>query len=405
MKKPLVVIFLTVFVDLIGFGIIIPLNTFLARKLGGDEFQIGLLMSIYSLMQFAFAPFWGRLSDRFGRRPIILISLLGASLAHLAFAFGETYTALLLARCFAGIFGANISAAMAFIADVTEEKDRSKGMGLIGAAFGLGFILGPVLGGLAGEVGAWIGSEPPFGISFSAVVASAICLANFIAAYFVLPESLSKELREEAKARKKRSRVQQLGEAFRLPVVGQLMLTFFLANVAMAFMEVSLFMLVDDRLGWGLIEASFGFAYVGLIMVFTQGYLIRKLLPRYGEPKLMLVGLALSAFGISGMALSYSMWPLALMVTCLGFGIGFVNPSINGSISLLTDKTKQGGVLGVNQSLSALGRIIGPAFGGLLYRELGASSPFLMGGFCMFIALIFVLSLYRRLPSVTEGVV
>lgn len=402
MKKPLVVIFITVFVDLIGFGIIIPLNTFLARDLGSDEFQIGLLMSIYSLMQFVFAPIWGRLSDRWGRRPIILMSLLGASIAHLGFAFGETYTALLIARCFAGIFGANISAAMAFIADVTEDKDRSKGMGLIGAAFGLGFILGPVLGGLAGEVGQWIGDAPPFGISFSAVLASLICFANFVAAYFILPESLSPELRAIAKGKKKKSRIKQLSESFRLPVVGKLMVTFFLANVAMAFMEVSLFMLVEDRLKWGLVEASFGFAYVGLIMVFTQGYLIRKFLPRYGERRLMLVGLALSAFGISGMAISYSMWPLAVMVTALGLGIGLVNPSINGSISILSAKDNQGGVLGVNQSLSALGRIIGPAFGGLLYREWGSASPFFMGGFCMFVALLFVLSLYNRLPSMTE---
>lgn len=402
MKKPLVVIFVTVFVDLIGFGIIIPLNTFLARKFGSDEFQIGLLMSIYSLMQFAFAPIWGRLSDRWGRRPIILVSLLGAAIAHLGFAFGESYAALLTARCFAGIFGGNISTAMAYIADITESKDRSKGMGLIGAAFGLGFILGPALGGIAGDFGQSLGAEPPFGISFSAVIASLICFLNFVAAYFVLPESLSLEIRKKSAALAKRGRLKVLIESLRVPVLGPLMLTFFLANVAMAFMEVSLFMLVDDRLGWGLTEASFGFAYVGVVMVFTQGYLIRKLLPLYGERRLMLVGLILSAFGITGMAFSHSMWPLAVMVTALGLGIGLVNPSINGSVSVLSAKDRQGGVLGVNQSLSALGRIIGPALGGLFYREWGVGSPFLVGGACMSLALVLVVVLYSKLPKAAE---
>ncbi len=402
MKKPLAVIFVTVFVDLIGFGIIIPLNTYLARNFGGDELQIGLLMSIYSLMQFAFAPIWGRLSDRWGRRPIILISLFGAALAHMAFAFGDTFWALFIARFFAGMFGGNISAAMAYIADITSDKDRSKGMGLIGAAFGLGFILGPALGGIAGQWGQALGDAPPFGISFSAVIASAICFINFVSAYFILPESLSPELRAQARAKKKKARFEVLFEAFRMPIVGPLMMTFFLANVAMAFMEVSLFMLVDDRLKWSLTQASFGFAYVGVIMVFTQGYLIRKLLPKFGERKLLIAGLTLAGVGITGIAISYSMWPLALMVTLLGFGIGFVNPSVNGSISILTAKDNQGGVMGANQSLSALGRIIGPALGGLFYREWGIGSPFLVGGFCMFLALALILPFYRRLPAMNS---
>jgi multidrug resistance protein len=399
LKKPLLVIFFTVFVDLIGFGIIIPLNAYLARHFGGDEFQVGLLMSIYSLMQFIFSPLWGRLSDRWGRRPVILISLLGAALSHLAFAFGSSYAALLIARCFAGIFGGNISAAMAFIADSTSEKDRSKGMGLIGAAFGLGFILGPALGGFAGHWGQLLGSNPPFGMSFSAVLASLICLVNFVSAYFILPESLSPEMRQKAREKKRRGRFEILKEGFNIPVVGPLMLVFFLSTLAMAFMEVSLFMFVADRLHWTLAQASFGFAYVGVIMVITQGYLIRKLLPLYGERRLMAAGVLLSALGIGGIAFCYNMWPLAVMVTLLGFGVGFTNPSINGSISLLTSREGQGGVMGVNQSLSALGRILGPALGGLFYRSWGSGSPFLVGGVCMIVALIFILRLYPRLPS------
>lgn len=397
-NKPLVVIFITVFIDLVGFGMIIPLSTYLTRTLGGDALQVGLLMSIYSLMQFIFSPIWGRLSDRFGRRPIILVSLFGAAMAHLLFAFGETYVVLLAARFLAGVFGGNISTAMAYIADVTDEKNRSKGMGLIGAAFGLGFVLGPVIGGLAGELGTHIGAAPPFGLSFSAVVASLICFCNFVAAYFVLPETLKNET-----LTRRASRFQLLTSAFAKPVVGSLLLTFALSSLAMAFMEVSLFLLVKDRLQWGLTEASLGFAYVGLIMVFTQGYLIRKFLPKWGERRVMVGGLFLSAFGMAGIAFCYSVVPLAIVMTLLGLGTGFINPSINGSISLLTDKSEQGQTLGVSQSLSALGRIIGPAAGGWLYREGGDGLPFLAGGVFMILAGLIVISIYRNLPIAAQA--
>ncbi|MCB0411689.1 MAG: MFS transporter [Bdellovibrionales bacterium] len=396
MRKQLTIIFFTVFIDLVGFGMIIPLNTFLARKFGGDELQIGLLMSIYSFMQFIFSPIWGRISDHWGRRPVILISLLGASLAHLGFAFGESFIALLLARAFAGIFGGNISTAMAYIADITESKDRSKGMGLIGAAFGLGFIAGPMLGGIAGHYGQMISHEPPFGMSFAAILASAICFINFCAALFILPETLK---RTKDLMTRRPSRFKALFQAFKTPVIGSLMTSFFLANVAMAFMEVSLFMFVDDRFNWNLTKASLGFAYVGFIMVFTQGYLIRKMLPKYGERKLLAVGLMLSGLGITGIAFSYYIPVLAFVITLLGLGIGFVNPSINGSISLLSAKDQQGGTLGINQSLSALGRILGPALGGLFYREFGLQSPFLVGGTCMALALAVVIWKYQQLPE------
>ena len=162
-NKPKLVLFLTVFLDLVGFGIIIPLSPYLSRQFGADAFEIGLLMAVYSAMQFLFNPFWGKISDRYGRRPIILMSVLGAGLSHLAFSFGNTFTILFIARMFAGIFGANISTAMAAMADLSEDKDRSKAMGLIGAAFGLGFVFGPFLGGTLGALGKTFGSAPPFG--------------------------------------------------------------------------------------------------------------------------------------------------------------------------------------------------------------------------------------------------
>lgn len=400
-KKALIVIFFTVFIDLIGFGIIIPLNPYLARQFGADAFQVGLLMSVYSGMQFLFSPFWGHLSDKFGRRPIILISLFGAAIAHLAFAFGDSLWILFFARAFAGIFGANISTAMAYIADVTEGKDRSKGMGLIGAAFGLGFILGPFIGGIAGRIGESLGSVPPWGGSFPAVVASVICFGNFILAFFVLKETLALELRK--KASKRASRLSLIFKYLKTPILGHLMFVYFLSIMGMAHMEASLFMYVQDIFSWSLVKASFGFAYVGIIMVFTQGFLIRKIIPQYGERKVMIVGLLTVGTGLSMIGWAHSIPVMAVAVTLLGLGSGLVNPALTGSVSLVADKSEQGVVMGVNQSLAALSRILGPALGGWFYRDIGAPWPFWVAGIFSFIGLLVALTVYKALPSQGEA--
>ncbi len=399
MKKlsPKVIIFITVFIDLIGFGIIIPLSPYLARNFGADAFQVGLLMSIYSLMQFLFAPFWGQMSDNHGRRPIILLSLLGAAASHLLFAFGSSLWVLFVARGLAGMFGANISTAMAYIADVTDEKDRSKGMGMIGAAFGLGFMLGPFLGGISGDLGMMLGSLPPFGESFPAVVAAAICFVNFLAAIRFLPES--RKVAQGYVYRQKKPRLQLFFKHIKKPVVGQLILIFFLSSFGMAHMEASLFLYVQDVFSWSLIKASMGFAYVGLVMVITQGYLIRKFLPKYGERRLMLIGLLLGGLGLSGIAYADEVWKLALFTTFLGLGVGLSNPSITGSISLLSGKDEQGGVMGVNQSLSAVARIIGPALGGWFYRDISMGSPFLVAGGLLLLGMIIGFLVYDKIPQ------
>ncbi len=403
--KPLLVLFVTVFVDLVGFGIIIPLNPYLSREFGASPLQVGLLMAIYSLMQFLFSPFWGQLSDYFGRRPIILMSLLGASLSHLGFAFGTDLSHLFIARAFAGICGANISTAMAAIADITKEKDRAKGMGLIGAAFGLGFMLGPFIGGIVGHWGEMLGDAPPFGPSLAAVAAAVICFANFVFAYTSLPESLASKLSKQSsvsvwEAYKNRpARLKRVWQALSRPTLGCLMGMYFMSSLAMAHMEASLFMFVQDRFTWTLAQASMGFAYVGLIMVLTQGVLIRRLLPVFGERKLLFMGLALSAFSLAGIGFSHSIPILAVMVTLLGLGSGLSSPSLMASVSLLSSEAEQGGHLGVNQSLAALGRILGPAAGGYFYQQLGVSSPFWIAGGLMFISILMGLSIYSRIPE------
>jgi MFS family permease len=396
-KKPFLVIFLTVFMDLVGFGIIIPLNPFLARQFGADPLQVGLLMTIYSLFQLIFSPVWGQLSDRWGRRPIILVSVLGAGVSHLIFGFAGTLFGLFIARGLAGLFGGNISAAMAAMADLTPPKERSKGMGIIGAAFGLGFILGPFLGGIFAEVGTKLGSEPPFGGSFPAIVAAGICFANFALAYFILPETHPVSARSSQT--KRPPRWAMLLTTWRKPVLGSILTVFFLTSLAMAHMEASLFLLVQDRFQWGMTKASMGFAYVGVMIAFTQGYLIRKTLPKWGEAKSFLIGLVAMGAGFFGIAIAQEVWVLAIAVTALAVGNGFANPALLGSVSLLSPAESQGGHLGVNQSLSSLGRILGPALGGLFYREFGMSTPFLAAGGLVILGLIIGYGVRLKLPK------
>ncbi|MCB0386119.1 MAG: MFS transporter, partial [Bdellovibrionales bacterium] len=184
----------------------------------------------------------------------------------------------------------------------------------------------------------------------------------------------------------------------RRPVVGQLQIMYFLASFAMAHMEASLFLLVQDDFQWSLTKAGLGFAYVGVIMVITQGYIIRKLLPKIGERRMLMIGLVFKAVGLAGIALSGPVWGLAIAVTFLGLGTGFINPALSGSISLLTPEDQQGGVMGVNQSLSALGRIVGPILGGWFYRDLTHQAPFWAAALIVVVSFIIGVTVFKRLP-------
>ena len=387
-------IFLTVFIDLVGFGIVIPLHPYLAREFGADPLQVGLLMAIYSALQFLFSPFWGRLSDRLGRRPVLLVSLLGSTLAHLAFGLGTELWVLFAARGGAGLFAANISTAMAYMADISTHKERSKSMALIGVAFGLGFTIGPFLGGILIYIGQSFGDAAPYGSHFAAVIASLICFINFLMTYFFLPES-----RRSRGVRPKRSRLGLLMGQLKRKTVGALMFSLFFYSLAMANMEIPLFLYVQDRLGWPAETASYGFAYLGFILVLTQGYFVRKWLPKWGERQVLILGLILGGLGFGMIAGSHHLWMLTVAVTLMGFGIGLVGPSISGCVSLLTHEDGQGETLGANQSLSALGRVIGPTLGGWLYKEAGSEAPFAFAAFLMGIALLVVFSQFKKIPN------
>ncbi len=387
-RSRLLVIFMTVFIDLVGFGIIIPLSPYLAREFKASPFEVGLLLSIYSVAQFLFSPIWGALSDRIGRRPVILIGLAGGGLSYLVFAFSTSLPLLFFARAMAGVFGGNISTAHAYIADVTTPENRSKGMGMIGAAFGLGFIFGPLIGAGLGILGERLGSSPPFGLSFSALGAAVLCLANFVLAASVLEESLPAESR---KPRERRNRINEITKHLREPIVGSLMIVFFLSGLAMAQMEAMLFPYVADHFGWGLEKASMGFAYVGVLMVITQGYLIRKWMPRFGERRVLLWGLGGFALSLVLIPFSFNIWLLAVTMTLLALGNGMMRPPNLGLISLASPPSEQGAVLGVTNSLASLGRILGPAIGGFLYG-VSKGAPFIFAGALAFAAWVIVLN-------------
>ncbi len=402
MKKPQVVIFLTVFIYLLGFGMIIPILPLLSTHYGASAFQAGLLMSVYSLMQFIFSPMWGKLSDKIGRRPILMYCLLGEAVSYILLAQSRSLEMLFVSRILTGFFGASISTASAYISDITPPNERSKGMALIGAAFGMGFLFGPAIGGGLTYYAESISTNMNFITGFSSYGVALLCVGTFVFAYFNLKESLVKKTddknSEPKTAEKKLNRFESISKFINMPVVGSLIFTFGLATLAMSMMEATLVLFMKDKFGWGIKEVSFGFAYVGICIVFTQGFLVRKLIPKIGERNVLRIGLTCMAIGLTGIAFAKHIWMMAIVQTFLAVGNGFTNPSIMGSVSLLVPPDEQGAALGTTQSLSALGRVIGPALGGLLFGSLWTGSPFVIAGLFVVCALVLVLSVYSKLP-------
>lgn len=393
-KSALSSLFLTVFIDLVGFGIIIPLVPYLARTYSATPTQIGWLMSIYSITQFLFSPVWGRLSDRFGRKTILQVSLVGGGLSYIFFAFASSYEAMMISRAMAGLFAATISTAHAYIADLSEKKDRSRYMGIIGAAFGVGFILGPVLGAGLGWIGERLGDHPPFGSQFAALGAALLCFINFLWSIKSLPRVSIKSREPHGD-----SKLKKLFSSLLDPNIQVLIWIFFLTNFAMALMEVMLFPLVQNYFSWTFMQSSMGFAYVGLMMAFTQGYLIRKPLKNTDDRRLMSVGCLI--FSLSLFAIPFSHWVvvMALTMTLLAIGNGLIRPSNLGLISVMSPESEQGQNMGVTQSVSALGRIVGPVTGGYLFENYGSAAPFWLSGLLALVAGILSLLYFKKWPN------
>jgi MFS family permease len=410
-KPSMLVVFLTVFIDLIGFGIVVPLVPMYSRHYGASGWLIGLIIASFSAMQFIFSPIWGRLSDKHGRRPILLISTAGAACSYVLFAIGSGFEnhalaigALLVSRIFAGACGGNITVAQAYIADITPPENRSKRMGLIGMAFGLGFIFGPAISGIALKFG---------GATAPGWTAAALCAANFLLAYFILAESL----KPNSGHANQRPHLDQFFHTLAQPRIGLLIIIFFLATFAFSCFESTLPLLVSDNFHLGLDKSESApaatvislFIFCGVIGAFIQGGAIGKLVKKFGEPKLIAVSLIFTGIALAllpflqgdgplkwSAVLHANDWPWIKMLGALALlavGSALTRAPLFGMLSNLAPANEQGATIGVAQSAGALARIAGPMFAASLYVHIPMLPYVVCGGISLFAALLAALRL------------
>ena len=388
--SPLLVIFLTVFIDLIGFGICLPLLPKYAERYGAQGWQIGAAMGVYSLMQLVFAPWWGQLSDRIGRRPVLLVSNFGSIIAYGLFGLSASYIGdtgfwiLIGSRIFAGICGANLSVASAYIADVTTPEKRSKGMGLIGMAFGLGFILGPVIGSQ---------SFKHFGLAGPGAVAAGICALNFLLGCFILPETRKKD----AAPAIRRPRFAQIRHVLGMKEVGFLIGIYFLGTFAFTAFESTLPLLLDTKLHYDEEHVGYVFAFCGIMAAMVQGGGIGRLVKSFGERRLIGASLLVVAVSLVLMPLANSLPTMLAALAVFAIGSGINRAPTMGLISQLCPADEQGTTLGIAQSAGTLARVLGPTVATTLY-DLWLPAPYLA---CATIALLAGLLAVLRLMGST----
>jgi multidrug resistance protein len=380
-----------VFIDLVGFGIVLPLLPYYAETYGASALAVGLLSTSYSVMQLLFTPVWGRLSDRYGRRPLILLSLAGSCTGFLIFGLAGSLTVLFGARMLAGIAGAIIPTSNAYIADVTTPENRARGMGIVGAAFGLGFILGPAIGGLLA----------PYGYDKPALLASAMAGANFVFAFFRLPESLTPEVR--ARAQRRGFDLATLRAALLHPQIGLLLVLFVVATFAFANMEATFGLLNEHRYGFTARETGYLFTYIGAIMSGVLGVLVGRFVKRLGEHLCISLGTCLMVLALTLMPVAPNLPSYCAILAALAFGVGINNPSITALLSRYSKADEQGGIMGIAQSMGSLGRVFGPMWGGYTF-DIDMKWPFLTGGAVMAIAFVLSLVNLRRAPRAQDVV-
>jgi multidrug resistance protein len=362
--SPLGIVFTTVVIDLVGFGIVLPILPLWAETFGASPVQIGLITASYAVMQLLFAPVWGRLSDRYGRRPIILVSLAGSAVAALTIGLAGTLVVLFVARVLQGIAGASYAAAQAYVADVTTPEERAKGMGLIGAAFGLGFVLGPAIGALFSAVD----ERLPF------FVAAGLAAVNWLIAYRRLPESLRPGAREAPAPR-----LGLVRRALSSRDLAPLVWLSFIATFAFVGMESTFALFGERRFDYDMVEMGLLFAYIGVLAVFSQGYLVGRVVPRWGEVRVMIGGLAGTAAGLVIVAVAHDLWVLLVGLALLAVPSGLVFSTTTALISLSAGEREQGAVLGLTAAIGGAARIAGPLVATMLFQHAGIAVPLLVG--------------------------
>jgi MFS transporter, DHA1 family, tetracycline resistance protein len=390
-KTSLLVLFLTVFIDLIGFGMVIPFLSYYAREYGASGTTVGAVVGIYSIMQFFFAPVWGRLSDRVGRRPVILVSLTASFLGYLLFAFAQSLPLLFAARIIAGVGGANIGTAQAYIADTTTHENRAKGMGLIGAAFGLGFILGPPISGILSHVGLNRGLHGNLlpGLAAATLSLTALCIAAFVLGEPKLPDAA---VRSGVPPQFDPNVWRRIAAH---TILVAIMSTLFVALLAVAGMETSVTLHARDRFGFKPLDLAYFFLFMGVIVAGIQGGLIGKLARRLGERSLVALGTASFTIGLALIPGIVRVPYLYAVAFFLAVGQGLTYPSLTSMLSKSVPPSEHGSMLGLATSVGSLARFLGPIVSGFLYDLAQAPGAFYGSAVLTFIALLIALSMRK----------
>jgi len=377
---------------MLGFALIVPLLTFFADTFNATPFQTGLLVSSYALMQMISAPILGRLSDKYGRRPVFLISIAGTFIGFIILGFANSLWWLFASRILSGLTAGNISVAQAYIADVTDEKNRARGMGMFGAAFGIGFILGPALGGTLSQ----------FGFAVPAFVAAGLTLINLITVYFWLPESLTEERRAELATQKKVDvSLNALLVALQRPLVGPLLWVRFGFAIAFNTFQTVFPLYLLNKFGLSAQQTGYILAYIGIVLVIMQGGLIGPLSARYKESTLLIAFLGSSLIGMVGWAFSQTLNTLLIFMFPMAIGAGSFNALINSAISKAVNRDEIGGMLGFGSGLESATRIVMPALASYLLGAYGTSTPGILGSVVMFIVVVYAFLNLR--PQTADG--
>lgn len=390
-RKHLFSILLVVFIDLLGFSLILPLLPYYAETFNASKFVTGLLIAVYALMQLIGAPILGRLSDRYGRRPILLVSVFGTFIGFLLFGLATTLWMLFAARILDGLTGGNLSVAQAYISDVTDAKNRAKGLGLIGAAFGIGFIIGPVTGGILSQ----------YGYNVPAFVAAGLALINFIVIYAWLPESLTKEKRELLGEKKQPSvTLDALVTALKRPFTGSLLITRFFFSLAFSIFQTIFSLYALAKFDLTARDTGFVLTYVGVLSVIVQGFLVGRLTTRFREDHLIFFAVALMSISLFGWALAPSVFWLLVVLTPTSLSGGILNTLLSSTLTKAVSSQEVGGILGLATSIESSTRILAPILGGALLEKVGAWSPGVFGGIIMIGVSLYVFTRILNHPIV-----
>ena len=383
---------LIVFINLLGFGILLPLIPFYAVKLDLSITAVTFVtMGVYSLAQFVASPLVGKFSDRYGRKPVLAVTMLGTAVSYAILIFADSVELLVISRILGGLNAGNLATAFAYVADTTTEENRAKGLGLLGAALGMGFVIGPALGGLlAGESMETANYVAP---AFASMVMSLIAAFGVI---FFLKESLSDEIRQKLKDEPKPPLADRLRLAFGRQTLALLVLTGFVYMLAFAMFETIYPLWGADILALGPQGIGFTLLYIGIISVIIQGGAIGPLSKKFGEHKLVLVSLILVGTGLFALANSFHLWSSLASLTLIAAGGSLFNPSISSLVSKGADATEQGAVLGIFQGAGSLARVISPIMAGLLADIWGFGAPYVIGAILIVPTTIMILRLLQE---------